>query len=148
VSGSPSGAGWSTWWLVCLITGRSQAETVPLLTYFVTPHSVLWYNARGKGQRAAKETPRFMAYIHAIAAGHLELALYAVSLLVSALPEKILSLIWMRGFGRRGFGRGFGSFRLLRILFTLLFTTLLGPIVLVALITFIAYRFFVNRRGR
>jgi hypothetical protein len=109
---------------------------------------VLWYNARGKGQRAAKETPRFMAYIHAIAAGHLELALYAVSLLVSALPEKILSLIWMRGFGRRGFGRGFGSFRLLRILFTLLFTTLLGPIVLVALITFIAYRFFVNRRGR
>jgi hypothetical protein len=46
-----------------------------------------------------------MAYIHAIAAGQLELALYAVSLLVSALPEKILSLIWMRGFGRRGFGR-------------------------------------------
>ena len=88
-----------------------------------------------------------MAYIHAIAAGRLELALYAVSLLVSALPEELL-LIRMRGFGRRGFGRGFGSFRILRILFALLFTTLLGPIVLVVLITFIAYRFFTNRRGQ
>jgi hypothetical protein len=88
-----------------------------------------------------------MAYIHAIAAGHLELALYALSLLVNALPDELL-LIRMRGFGRRGFGRGLGSFRLLRILFTLLFTTLLGPIVLVALITFIAFRFFTSRRGR
>ncbi len=88
-----------------------------------------------------------MIYIHAIAAGHLELALYTASLLVSALPDELL-LIRMRGFGRRGFGRGFGSFRILRILFALLFTTLLGPIVLVALITFIAYRFFASRRGR
>jgi hypothetical protein len=88
-----------------------------------------------------------MAYINAIAAGHLEFAVYAVSLLVSALPEELL-LIRMRGFGRRGFGRGFGSFRVLRILFALLFTTLLGPIVLVVLITFIAYRFFASRRGR
>jgi hypothetical protein len=88
-----------------------------------------------------------MAYIHAIAARHLELALYAVSLLESALPDELL-LIRMRGFGRRGFGlgRGRGSFRLLRILFVLLFTTVLGPIVLVALITFIAYRFFSSRR--
>jgi hypothetical protein len=37
-----------------------------------------------------------MAYIHAIAAGHLEFAQYAVSLLVSALPEELL-LIRMRG---------------------------------------------------
>jgi hypothetical protein len=90
-----------------------------------------------------------MAYIHAIAAGHLELALYAISLLVSALPDEIL-LLWMRGFGRRGFGfgRGRGSFRLLRILFVLLFTTVLGPIVLVALIAFAAYGFFSSRRGR
>jgi hypothetical protein len=88
-----------------------------------------------------------MAYIHAIAAGHLELALYALSLLVSALPEELL-LIRMRGFGRRGFGRGFGSFRILRILLALLFTTLLGPIVLVALLAFAAYAFFTNRRGR
>jgi hypothetical protein len=36
-----------------------------------------------------------MAYIHAIAAGHLELTLYAVSMLVSALPEEFL-LILMR----------------------------------------------------
>jgi len=90
-----------------------------------------------------------MVYIHAIAAGHLELALYAVSLLVSALPEEIL-LLGMRGFGRRGFGfgRGRGSFRVLRILFVLLFITVLGPIVLVALIAFAAYGFFSSRRGR
>jgi hypothetical protein len=90
-----------------------------------------------------------MAYIHAIAAEHLELALYTVSLLASALPEELL-LTLMRGFGRRGFGfgRGRGSFRPLRILFVLLFTTVLGPIVLVALIAFAAYAFFSSRRGR
>ena len=88
-----------------------------------------------------------MAYIHAIAAGHVECALYAFSLLVGALPEEVLSLR-MRGFGRRGFGRGRGSFRLFRILFVLLFTTLLGPIVLVALIAFAAYAYFTSRRGR
>jgi hypothetical protein len=88
-----------------------------------------------------------MACLHAIAAGDLEWALYAVSLIVSALPDKLL-LIRMRGLGRGGFGfgRGRGSFGLFRILFTLLFTTLLGPIVLVALIAFVAYRFFISRR--
>jgi len=88
-----------------------------------------------------------MAYIHAITAGDLGWALCAISLLVSVLPDELL-LIQRRGFGRRGFGfgRGRGSFRLLRVLFTLLFTTLLGPIVLVALIAFVAYRFFINRR--
>ena len=87
-----------------------------------------------------------MAYFHTIAAGHLEFALYAVSLLVSALPEELL-LIRMRGFGRRGLGRGFGSFRVSRILFALLFTTLLGPIVLVALVALVAYGFFSSRRS-
>jgi hypothetical protein len=86
-----------------------------------------------------------MAYIHTIAEGHLELALYTVSVLVSALSDELL-LIRMRGFGRRGFGRGFGSFRVLRILFALLFTTLLGPIVLVALVALVAYGFFSSRR--
>jgi hypothetical protein len=88
-----------------------------------------------------------MAYIYAVAAGHLECALYAFSLLVGALPEEVLS-IRMRSFGRRGFGRGLGSFRLFRILFVLLFTTVLGPIVLVALIAFAAYAYFTSRRGR
>jgi len=90
-----------------------------------------------------------MAYIHAIAAGHLEWPLYAVSLLMSVLPGELL-LIQRRGFGRRGFGFGRrrGSFRVIRILFALLFTTLLGPIVLVALIAFVAYRFFASRRGQ
>ena len=88
-----------------------------------------------------------MAYIHTIAAGHFEWTLYAFSLLVGALPEELLSMR-MRGFGRRGFGRGLGSFRLLRVLFVLLFTTVLGPIVLVALIAFAAYAYLTSRRGR
>jgi hypothetical protein len=90
-----------------------------------------------------------MGYIHEITAGQLGWALYAVSLFVGALPDEIL-LIWMRGFGRRGFGfgRGRGSFRLFRILFVLLFTTALGPVVLVALVAFLAYGFFSGRRGR
>ena len=95
-----------------------------------------------------------MAYIHPIAAGHLQLALCTVSLLVSALPEELL-LTLMRGFGRRGFGFGRGRgifrlfriFRVLRILFALLFTTILGPIVLVLLIAFAAYAFFSRRGG-
>jgi hypothetical protein len=95
-----------------------------------------------------------MAYIHAIAAGYLELALYTVLLLVSALPKELL-LMLIRGFGRRGFGFGrgrgifrlFRTFRLLRFLFVLLFTTVLGPIVLVALIAFAGYAFFTSRRG-
>jgi len=89
------------------------------------------------------------SYIHAIAAGDLEWALYGVSLFVSVLPDELL-LFRMRGFGRGGvgFGRRRGSFGLLRILFALLFTTLLGPIVLVALIAFVAYRFFASRSRR
>jgi hypothetical protein len=88
-----------------------------------------------------------MDYIHAIAAGDLEWVLYAASLLVGVLPDSIM-LILRRGFGRGGFGFGRrrGSFGLFRILFVLLFTTVLGPIVLVALIAFFAYSFFNNRR--
>ena len=91
-----------------------------------------------------------MVYIHAIAAGDLEMALYALSLLVSVLPDELLLIIQRRGFGRRGFGFGRrrGSFGLFRIVFALLFTTLLGPIVLVALIAFVAYSFFTSRRRR
>jgi hypothetical protein len=91
---------------------------------------------------------RFMAYIHAITAGDLQRALYAVSLLVSILLDEFLLVAW-RGFGRGGLGsgRGRGLFRVFRVLFALLFTTLLGPIVLVALIAFVAYRYFTSRRG-
>jgi hypothetical protein len=90
-----------------------------------------------------------MAYIHAITAGDLQWALYAISLLVSLVADELL-LIQRRGFGRGGFGFGRrrGSFGVFRIVFALLFTTLLGPIVLVALIGFVAYRFFTSRRGR
>ncbi len=91
-----------------------------------------------------------VSYIHAIVtAADLQWALYAVSLLVSVVPEEFL-LILRRGFGRRGigFGRRRGSFGLFRILFVLLFTTMVGPIVLVALIAFVAYRFFTSNRRR
>ena len=100
-------------------------------------------------QWAAKGASSFMAVIYAIAADDLEWVLYTVSLLASVLPEELL-LIQRRGFGRggAGFGRRRGSFGLFRILFTLLFTTLLGPIVLVALLAFLAYRFFAGRRTR
>ena len=98
-------------------------------------------------QCAAKGASSAMDYIHAIAAGDLEWVLYAASLLVGVLPDSIM-LILRRGFGRGGFGFGRrrGSFGLFRILFVLLFTTVLGPIVLVALIAFFAYSFFNNRR--
>jgi len=88
-----------------------------------------------------------MGYIHEIMAGQLGWTLCVVSLFVGVLPDELL-LIGMRGFGRRGFGRGRGTFRLFRILFVLLFTTALGPVVLVALIAFLAYGFFSGRRGR
>ena len=90
-----------------------------------------------------------MADIHTIAAGHLEWALYAIPLLLGMVPDVVLA-IQRRGFGRRGvgFGRRRGSFGLFRILFVLLFTTVLGPILLVALIAFVAYRFFASRRSR
>ena len=90
-----------------------------------------------------------MAYIYAVAVGDLEWLLYTVSFLRGVLPDELL-LIHGRGFGRRGvgFGRRCGSFWLFRILFALLFTTLLGPIVLVALVAFVAYRFFTGRSRR
>ena len=88
-----------------------------------------------------------MANIHAISAGHLEWTLYAVSLLAGVLSDGLLVIVLRRGFGRRGFGRGgLGSFRLIRILFVLLFTTVLGPIVLVAVVVVAGYWFFAIRR--
>ena len=91
----------------------------------------------------------FMAYLYEISAGNIGWAVYAVSLLAGVLPDALL-MVQRRGFGRGGvgFGRRRGSFGLFRILFVLLFTTVVGPILLVALITFLAYRFFASRRGR
>ena len=89
-----------------------------------------------------------MAYIYAIATGDLEWLLYTVPLLASVLADELLLIVQRRGFGGRGpgFGRRRGSFGLFRIVFVLLFTTALGPIVLVALVAFFAYRFFISRR--
>ena len=90
-----------------------------------------------------------MAYLYAIPTVDFGWAVYAVSLLAGVLPEALL-VIQRRGFGRGGvgFGRRRGSFGLFRILFVLMFTTVLGPILLVALIAFFAFRFFAGRRGR
>ena len=75
--------------------------------------------------------------------------MYAASLFVGVLPEALL-VIQRRGFGRGGvgFGRRRGSFGLFRILFVLMFTTVLGPILLVALIAFLAFRFYASSRNR
>ena len=90
-----------------------------------------------------------MSYIQAIPA-HLEWASYFI-MLVCVLPDRLLAAIVLRrGFGGRGFGRGLGPFRLIRlarVLFVLLFTTILGPIVLVALLVFVGYWFFAQRRS-
>jgi hypothetical protein len=90
-----------------------------------------------------------MAYLYEISAGDLGWAVYALSVLAGVLPEALL-VLQRRGFGRGGvgFGRRRGSFGLFRILFVLLFTTVLGPIVLVALIAFIAFRFYASSRNR
>ncbi len=90
-----------------------------------------------------------MAYLYEILTGDLWWAAYAVSLLAGVVPEA-LAVLQRRGFGRGGvgFGRRRGSFGLFRILFVLLFTTVLGPIVLVALIAFLAFRFYVGSRNR
>jgi hypothetical protein len=90
-----------------------------------------------------------MAYLYEISAGNIGWAVYAVSLLAGVLPDTLL-MVQRRGFGRGGvgFGRRRGSFGLFRILFVLLFTTVVGPILLVGLIAFFAFRFFASRRGR
>ncbi len=88
----------------------------------------------------------FMAYLYEISAGNMGWAVFAVSLLAGVLPEA-LAVLQRRGFGRGGvgFGRRRGSFGLFRILFVLMFTTVLGPILLVALIAFLAFRFYAGR---
>jgi len=91
----------------------------------------------------------FMAYLYEILTGDLGWVAYAVSLLAGVLPDALL-MLQRRGFGRGGvgFGRRRGSFGLFRILFVVLFTTVLGPIVLVGLLAFFAYRFYASSRNR
>ncbi len=90
-----------------------------------------------------------MAYLQAIPPVDIGWAMYAVAVLAGLLPEALL-VIQRRGFGRGGvgFGRRRGFFGLFRILFVLMFTTVLGPILLVALIAFLAFRFYTGRRYR
>lgn len=90
-----------------------------------------------------------MAYIHAVVMGHLEWALYALSLFVGASADALL-LLQRRGFGRGGFG-GFRGRRRRRggLLGGLALFFLLGPIVVLALIAYFVYALFSGvRRGR
>lgn len=89
-----------------------------------------------------------MTYIHAILAGHLEWALYALSLSFGALAEALL-VLQRRGFGRGGFG-GFGTRRRRRggLLGGLALFFLLGPIIVLALVAYAAYALFSAVRRR
>ena len=85
-----------------------------------------------------------MSYVYALAAGHPELALYALSLLVGALPDALALL-------QRRSGGGFRPRRRRRsggLLGTLALLFLLGPLVILALVAYVVYRFVVGRRGR
>lgn len=88
-----------------------------------------------------------MAYIHAIAAGHVELALYAFQLFIGALPDGFL-LLQRRGFGRRGLGRRHRPGGIFRALGALILVFLVGPVVILALIAYDVYGLLRGRRGR
>ena len=90
-----------------------------------------------------------MADVYAFATHHLEIALYALPLLVGALTDA-LALLQRRGLGRRGglrtrrrrrSGGLFGALGALALIFVL------GPLVLLALVAYGAYRFFAGRRS-
>ncbi len=86
---------------------------------------------------------------YALAAGHLEWGAYILPLLVGALPEA-LAFLQRRGLGRRGFGsrRRRRSGGLFGALGALVLVFVLGPLVLLALVAYGAFRFFAGRRGR
>jgi len=90
-----------------------------------------------------------MADVYAFATQHLEIALYALPLLVGALTDA-LALLQRRGLGRRGglrTRRRRRSGGLLGALGALALIFVLGPLVLLALVAYAAYRFFAGRRS-
>jgi hypothetical protein len=90
-----------------------------------------------------------MADVYAFATHHLEIALYALPLLVGALTDA-LALLQRRGLGRRGGlrTRRRRSGGLLGALGALALVFVLGPLVLLALAAYAVYRFVGGRRGR
>jgi uncharacterized BrkB/YihY/UPF0761 family membrane protein len=92
-----------------------------------------------------------MAYpLYALAAEHPGMVLYALSLLVGALPDALARLFQRRGLGRRGLRtrRRRRSGGLLGALGALALVFVLGPLVLLALAAYAVYRFVGGRRGR
>ena len=90
-----------------------------------------------------------MADVYAFATQHLEIALYALPLLVGALTDA-LALLQRRGLGRRGglrTRRRRRSGGLLGALGALALIFVLGPLVLLALVAYAASRFFAGRRS-
>lgn len=88
-----------------------------------------------------------MAHVGTILAGHLDWAVYALSLVVGALPEG-LALIQRRGFRRRGFGRRRRPGGIFGALGALLFVFLIFPLVILALAAYGVYRLIGGRRER
>lgn len=87
-----------------------------------------------------------MADVYAFATHHLEIALYALPLLVGALTDA-LALLQRRGLGRRGGLRTRRRRRSGGLLGALALVFVLGPLVLLALVAYAAYRFFAGRRS-
>ncbi len=91
-----------------------------------------------------------MADVYAFATQHLEIALYALPLLVGALTDA-LALLQRRGLGRRGglrTRRRRRSGGLLGALGALALIFVLGPLVLLALVAYAASRFFAGQQSR
>ena len=86
-----------------------------------------------------------MADVYALATEHLQLALYALPLLVGALSGALALLFQRRGLGRRG---GLRTRRRRRSGGRFGARLRAGPLVLLALVAYAAYRFFAGRRGR
>ena len=87
--------------------------------------------------------------LYALAVEHPGLALYALSLLLGGLPDALGLLLQRIGLGRRGGFRTRGRRRRSGgLLGSLVLLFVLGPLVLLALAAYAAYRFFGRRRGR
>jgi hypothetical protein len=90
--------------------------------------------------------------LYALAAEHPGMILYALSLLVGAVPDALALLFQRRGLGRRRGGlrtrRRRRSGGLLGALGALALVFVLGPLVLLALVAYAVYRFVGGRRGR
>lgn len=88
-----------------------------------------------------------MPVLQEISAVYPEAPAFVLSLLAGFLVDA-LAVLQRRGFGRGGFGRRRRPGGLLGALGTLVFLFVLGPVVVLALIAYLAYGAIWGRRGR